>query len=97
MLTVNRHTDGALADDLRARSLPTLVIIADGVDTRAAQPLTLVFAGRTIHYRGNLFDKRQIIEYCRSVISAAHVTPIEMARGLKSFVDQWETSNKVRI
>ena len=52
MLTVNRMMDGNLASTLRARNLPALLVLVDG---------------RALHYRGNLYDTKEIIRFARQV------------------------------
>ncbi len=79
--TVNAMSDGNLLEKLRVSRLPSIVVLVEG---------------RIMHFRGSMHAK-SIRLFARDVIPNTFMISITNYDGLKRFVDQWSTTNKVRI
>lgn len=82
--TVNAMTDGVLLETLRVTSLPSLVVLVEG---------------RVIHYRKsfNGINAKAIRLFARDTLPTTFLQRITTHTGLKRFLDQWESSNKVSV
>jgi hypothetical protein len=77
--TVNAQTDGLLFDKLHITQLPAIVVVVEG---------------RVVHYREN-FQARSIRLFARNAIPNTVLLRIANYDGLRRFVDQCVSTNKV--
>ncbi|VDM97334.1 unnamed protein product [Thelazia callipaeda] len=82
--TVNAVTDSNLLEKLRVSRLPSIVVIVEG---------------RVIHYRGTIYPlfAKAVRVFARDVIPNAFLIKISNHDGLRRFIDQWKTSNRVSV
>ena len=76
--------DGNIFEKLRVNRVPALLVLVEG---------------RAIHYRGNYnqLSARAIRMFARDAIPNTFMHRINSYDKLKRFLDQWNSSNKVRI
>lgn len=80
--TVNYMFDANLMEKLRVNRVPSLMVLVEG---------------RVIHYRDNYhqLSARSIRLFARDAIPKTFMLRINTYNGLKRFLDQWESTNKV--
>lgn len=80
--TVNAMFDSNLLEKLRVNRVPSLLVLVEG---------------RAIHYRGSYqqLNAREIRLFARDAIPRTFMHRINAYNGLKRFLDQWESTNKV--
>lgn len=83
--TVNAMTDGNLLDKLRISKLPSIVVVVEG---------------RVLHYRGAMqptISAKALRVFARDVIPNTFLLKLNSHDGLRRFIDQWESSNKISV
>ena len=82
--TVNALTDGALLEKLRVTTLPSIVVLVEG---------------RVVHFRKpfNAINAKTIRLFARDVIPTTFLQRITTHTGLRRFLDQWKSTNRVSI
>jgi DnaJ family protein C protein 16 len=82
--TANYMFDGDLFEALRITQLPSLVVVVEG---------------RVIHYRGsfNHISAKTIRLFARDALPGTFLYRINSYLGLRRFLDQWESTNKVSV
>ncbi|VDN25662.1 unnamed protein product [Gongylonema pulchrum] len=82
--TVNAMTDGNLLEKLRISRLPSVVVVVEG---------------RVIHYRGTMqpLSAKGLRIFARDVIPNTFLIKITNHDGLRRFVDQWKTFNRISV
>uniref|UniRef100_A0A914ZSF8 J domain-containing protein n=1 Tax=Parascaris univalens TaxID=6257 RepID=A0A914ZSF8_PARUN len=82
--TVNAITDGNLLEKLRVSRLPSIVVVVEG---------------RVIHYRGSMhpLSEKSVRVFARDVIPNTFLYKINNHDGLRRFIDQWKSYNKISV
>ncbi|KHN80349.1 DnaJ -like protein subfamily C member 16 [Toxocara canis] len=82
--TVNAITDGNLLEKLRVSRLPSIVVVVEG---------------RVIHYRGSMhpLSAKSVRIFARDVIPNTFLLKINNHDGLRRFIDQWKSYNKISV
>ncbi|MFH4979142.1 hypothetical protein AB6A40_005851 [Gnathostoma spinigerum] len=82
--TVNAMTDGNLLERLRVTHLPSVVVVVEG---------------RTVHYRESMnpLSAKSLRLFARSVIPNTFLLKIVNHDGLRRFIDQWKSTNKISV
>ncbi|CAG9534430.1 unnamed protein product [Cercopithifilaria johnstoni] len=82
--TVNAITDGNLLEKIRISRLPSIVVIVEG---------------RVIHYRGSMqpLSAKAVRVFARDVIPNTFLCKITNHDGLRRFIDQWQSSNRISV
>ncbi|KAM3719801.1 DnaJ [Dirofilaria immitis] len=82
--TVNAITDGNLMEKMRISRLPSIVVVVEG---------------RVVHYRGTMqpLSAKTVRVFARDVIPNSFLFKITNHDGLRRFIDQWQTSNRISV
>ncbi|VDK88926.1 unnamed protein product [Litomosoides sigmodontis] len=82
--TVNAMTDGNLLEKMRISRLPSIVVVVEG---------------RVIHYRGSMqpLSAKALRVFARDVIPNTFLHKITNHDGLRRFIDQWQSSNRISV
>uniref|UniRef100_A0AC35FBY1 J domain-containing protein n=1 Tax=Panagrolaimus sp. PS1159 TaxID=55785 RepID=A0AC35FBY1_9BILA len=82
--TVNALTDGVLLEKLRVTTLPSIVVLVEG---------------RVVHFRKsfNGINAKSIRLFARDVIPTTFLHRITTHVGLRRFLDQWKTTNRISV
>uniref|UniRef100_A0A915PC95 J domain-containing protein n=1 Tax=Setaria digitata TaxID=48799 RepID=A0A915PC95_9BILA len=82
--TVNAITDGNLLEKMRISRLPSIVVVVEG---------------RVIHYRGSMqsLSTKAVRVFARDVIPNTFLIKITNHDGLRRFIDQWQSSNRISV
>ncbi len=82
--TVNYMVDGNLFATLRITQIPSLLVVVEG---------------RVVHYRGamNTLSAKAIRLFARDSIPGTFLNRINSYSLLRRFLDQWQTTNKVKL
>lgn len=82
--TVSAITDGNLLEKMRISRLPSIIVVVEG---------------RVIHYRGSMqpLSAKAVRIFARDVIPNTFLLKITNHDGLRRFIDQWQTSNKISV
>uniref|UniRef100_A0A0N5AG39 DnaJ homolog subfamily C member 16 n=1 Tax=Syphacia muris TaxID=451379 RepID=A0A0N5AG39_9BILA len=82
--TVNAMTDANLLERIRVGRVPSILAFVEG---------------RAIHYRDSLssLTAKSLRLFARDVLPSSFLTRVKDHSGLKRFIDQWESTNKISV